>query len=611
MITKMKKILLAGKIEDREKVLTVLRSTELVHVDAAVPDKIKIPEALSSEYEDCAQALTILSQLKEKDDDDLLETPGTPTRLVEETLNHNKSITELKAKLSLIDRELEEVEKWGNIGLKDLECLKQNGVYFALLEGSVHDKEEIDAECVELLKSSKSKATFVCFSRKPITYPDLKFVSLAVPKREYAQVSDERQSIIKSIQDNEHALHCLKQRYSDIENHFNKLGNKKTFKEVETGVFCEDKLFVLTGWCPENRTELLRKNFEAAEVAVGIDFSDPEDNDIPPTKLENGSYASSLQPLLKFMGMTPGYYEPDTSLYFLSSLIIFASFILADFGYGLLLALPLIIGYKKFIKLGVDSRLLKLLIFITSGTAVYGLLINSVFGFEPFNFGFKPASSDMLLWQQICLFIGAIHLTLAHVIKMLGKPKNAAIIGEIGWLIFLWAMYGMLCKLITDGDLGIFKFSKEYTLFGYNQILYVWMFELSAILILFFTRPSANIFMSISAGVGALASNATNMFSDILSYIRLWAVGLAGGKVAGAFNEIGSMASSVPYVGVLIQILIFVFGHILNIVLSCISILAHAVRLNLLEFSNHLGLEWAGREYSPFKENRGKLEKVD
>ena len=254
---------------------------------------------------------------------------------------------------------------------------------------------------------------------------------------------------------------------------------------------------------------------------------------------------------------------------------------------------------------------MKLLIFITSGTAVYGLLINSVFGFEPFSFGFKPASTDMLLWQQLCLFIGAIHLTLAHVIKMTGKPKNAAIIGEIGWLIFLWAMYGMLCKLITDGDFGKLELSKEYTLFGCSQILYVWMFELSAILILFFTKPSVNVFKSIAAGIGALASNATNMFSDILSYIRLWAVGLAGGKVAGAFNDIGSMASSIPYVGVVIQILIFVFGHMLNIILSCISILAHAVRINLLEFSNHLGLEWAGREYAPFKENRGKLEKID
>ena len=92
------------------------------------------------------------------------------------------------------------------------------------------------------------------------------------------------------------------------------------------------------------------------------------------------------------------------------------------------------------------------------------------------------------------------------------------------------------------------------------------------------------------------------MFSDILSYIRLWAVGLAGSKVAEASNNVGAIMATIPVVGIVFQIIIFIFGHLLNIILSCISILAHAVRLNLLEFSSHLGLEWSGREYDPFKE---------
>ncbi|MBQ3643735.1 MAG: hypothetical protein II961_03980 [Candidatus Riflebacteria bacterium] len=601
MISKMKKILLAGKIEDREKVLTILRSTELVHVDAAVPEKIKIPEALNSEYEDCAQALSILAQLKVEDDNDLLETPGTPTRLVEETLNHNKAIGELKNKLNIVNRELDEVEKWGNLGLKNLEYLKQNGINYAFLKGPSKFIEEIESECIETVTLADKTEVIGCFSRKPIKFSE-KFTQLAVPKREFAQVSDEKQVLNKSIEDNVHALHCLKQRYSDIEAHFNKLGNKRTFKEVETGVFCEDKLFVLTGWCPQNKTQQLLDSFEESGISVGINFYDPGYNDIPPTKLENGSYAASLQPLLKFMGMTPSYYEPDTSFLFLSSLILFASFILADFGYGLLMLIPLLVFYKKLLAKGFDAKLLKLLIFITAGTTVYGIVTNSFFGYRPFNFGYDPAADDMLLWQKLCFFIGAIHLTIAHVMKMLRNSKDASLLGEAGWLVFLWAMYGLICQLVTGGDLGVFKFSDKLSLFGYEQVLYVWMFELSAILILFFTKPSLNIVDSLIAGLGSIASNASGMFSDILSYIRLWAVGLAGGKVASAFNSIGGIVASIPVIGVVIQIIIFVAGHLLNIALSCISVLAHAVRLNLLEFSSHLGLEWAGREYDPFKE---------
>ena len=607
MITKMKKILLAGKIEDREKVLNVLRSTELVHVDAAVPEKIKIPETLSTEYEECEQALNILSQLKVEGDDDLLETPGTPTRLVEETLTHNKAIAELDSRLSVVDRELSEVENWGNLGLKDLEIIKNYGVNYAFLKGPKKFLDEIESECVELLTLKDGKEIIGCFSRKEITYSD-KFIPLALPKREYAKVSDERQTIIKSIQDNEHALHCLKQRYADIEAHFKKLGNKRVFKEVETGVFCEDKLFVLTGWCPENKTEELRKRFDESEVSVGMDFLEPELDDKPPTKLDNSAFASCASPLFKLMGMTPSYREPDTSFLFIAAMILFASFIMADLGYGLLFALPLIIFYKKLISNGVDKNLIRMLLLFSIGTSIYGIITNSFFGFAPFKFGWDPGDKDMDLWQKLCLFIGTLHLTIAHVLKIANKRKDLSIVGEIGWLVFLWAMYGLLCDLIIGNKPDIHNLFSSVV---YGQKLFVLMFEVSAIMILFFTEPSLNPVRTLIAGVGAIISNASGMFSDILSYIRLWAVGLAGGKVAGAFNQICGMLavnpneSTLPVVIVcyIAIVFVFLFGHLLNIILSCISVLAHGVRLNLLEFTNHLGLEWAGREYNPFKES--------
>ena len=599
MITKMKKILLAGKIEDREKVLTVLRSAESVHVDAAVPEKIKIPEALSSEYEDCAQALSILSQLGKDGDDDLLETPGTPTRLVEETLLHNKNINELKNRLALVTREFEDASKWGNFAIKDLEYLKNEGVNFAFLKGSIKNIDEIEAECTSRFFLLDKTEVIACFSRKEIKYSD-NFVALAFPKRDLSKISDEIQTIKKSIQDNEHALHCLKQRYVDIEAHLNKLNNKRSFKEVETGVFCEDKLFVLTGWCPEDKTEDLKKIFEEAGVSVGIDFLEPEEGDVPPTKLKNSIFASCASPILKLMGMTPSYNEPDTSFLFIFSMILFTSFIVADLGYGLLFTLPLIFYYKKLINKGVDRDLILMLILFGVGTSIYGIITNSFFGYQIFGFGLNPGGKDMILWQKLCLFIGALHLTIAHGWKIYTQPKTLKTIGEVGWVIFLWAMFGLICVMITNQDFGMLKFSNKIG----GQAIFLWMFEVSALMILFFTEPNKNPFKAIASGLGSIAQNASSFFSDILSYVRLWAVGLAGAKVAEAFNLIGELAFKGfgPVLGVIVICVIFSFGHILNIVLSAISVLAHGVRLNLLEFSNHLGLEWAGREYDPFKE---------
>jgi V/A-type H+-transporting ATPase subunit I len=146
-------------------------------------------------------------------------------------------------------------------------------------------------------------------------------------------------------------------------------------------------------------------------------------------------------------------------------------------------------------------------------------------------------------------------------------------------------MYGVICKLILKQD------------FLLPSSWIIPLFQISGVLILFFTAPSKNILATIGAGVGAFLKNASASFSDIVSYIRLWAVGLAGGKVAGAFNDIAAM---IPMF--VLRIPVYIIGHSINIILGVIAILAHGVRLNLLEFSNHLELEWSGRKYDPFKE---------
>ena len=113
--------------------------------------------------------------------------------------------------------------------------------------------------------------------------------------------------------------------------------------------------------------------------------------------------------------------------------------------------------------------------------------------------------------------------------------------------------------------------------------------------VLVFTEPSRNPLAVLGRGLGAIGLNATSFLSDIISYIRLWAVGLAGGILASSFNEI---AGPFPLPA---AVLILVPAHALNLALGLVAVLAHGVRLNLLEFSNHLGMEWSGREYQPFR----------
>lgn len=605
MISKMKKLLLGGRNSDKEQILKTLREVGVVHVEAAQPEKVSVTASLNEEIAKCEKALRELSQIECLREDDKIETPGTPNRLVSETLTHIASLSQINEQINELKKELAEVKSWGDLGFKDLNYLKNAGLFVLFAQGPSNALQEIKADFCEIVFTKNSASTFIIISRtQPVLSEGVK--EIEAPTRESNQIDDEIKQLKKNKTDHNHALQCLKLRIEDIEEYHKKLLNQKKLEEVSTGVADEASLFILTGWCPEKQIETLKEAFENANIKVGLDFEEPDEDEVPPTLLDNKDYSNSIEPLYDFMGMTPSYNEPDTSFLFLSTLVIFSGFLIADAGYGLLVALPLIVFYKQLINKGVDRKFLKLSIFIFSGGAIYGMLTNSWFGytFDLFKLGFDPNSvTGTRLLQQLCFFFGAVHLTIAHLWKITRHKISASVVGDIGWIVFLWAMYSLICPMITGADFVIPGKATEllgHNLGGYN--LTMWLFIVSLSMIMLFTAPQANILKMLGAGFASILGNASNAFSDILSYIRLWAVGLAGSKVAGAFNDIaGMVCSNGSLIGYTASAVILIFGHALNIILAIIAILAHGARLNLLEFSNHLELEWAGKKYAPFK----------
>lgn len=586
MINPMKKLLLAARTSDRQTVLELLRESEIVHVDPVTPEKVIVPATLNESIENTRKVVALLQQLN-PDLKGKLATPGTPSRLVEEALTHEKAIPEQRDKILALRQELEETAAWGNLGLKDIAWLEENGLNIDFYRGPGADSAEIAAEFVVEITQVGDTSLFMTASRQPARASE-KFARVARPSREIEAITAEINICQKIISEQEHALACIAMRLTDIENYYTKLLNRRRFTEVENGVHGEEEIFVLTGWCPVDKTSELTAAFSEAELPVALDFSEPAEGEVPPTTLKNALWASSIQPLYDFMGMVPSYNEPDTSGLFLAMLTVFAAFLIADAGYGLIVVIALLAAYKPLVNRGADRKFLNLGLFLFAGTAVYGLLTNTWFGetWQLFSrYDFDPNSkSGTILLQGICFLMGVTHLTVAHVMKMRRRKPDLSLLSDCGWIMFLWAMYGVICMLIL----------KEPFVLPFEFIMP--MFKISAVLILLFTEPSLNPLICIPAGIGAVLQNASNCFSDIVSYIRLWAVGLAGGKVAGAFNNIADMLP------MLMKIPVYVAGHGINMILGIIAILAHGVRLNLLEFSNHLELEWSGRKYDPFKE---------
>jgi V/A-type H+-transporting ATPase subunit I len=595
MISKMKKLLLGGKVSEKDRILEALRQTGVVHVEPAVTEQATVPSSLTEELENCKRAISELSRIECSDCEDKIETPGKPKRLISETLEHVTAIAKLKEKGMSLNRELAETSSWGTLGLKDLSYLRANGLNIVFAKGNVDLRHQIGEDIgFEIISAIGTTCLFMLVSKGEITLPE-QMVEVPAPMREMDQVLEELRKLEKLESDHNHALQCIKMRFKDIEEHSLKLLNQKRFAEVESCLMSDEEIFVLTGWCPEKLTGKLEEELKAQKLAVVTQFSDATEEDNPPTYLDNPTFSSSIEPMYNFMGLTPSYNEPDTSFLFLATLIIFSGFLVADAGYGLAIILPLAFGYKKLVSLGASEKAIRLTILLSSGAVIYGFISNSWFGGSLIDMGFDSDSPNgTFLLQAICFFMGTLQLTVAHLMKMTRKKVTLSTVGDAGWILFLWGMYALICNLVAGADFVV-PGSNTITLFGTTSSLTVWLFKISLTMILFFTAPSKNIFKTIGAGLGSILNNASGAFSDILSYIRLWAVGLAGGKVAGAFNDIGAMLPLYAQVPVL------VLGHSLNIILCVIAILAHGVRLNLLEFSNHLELDWAGREYNPFK----------
>jgi V/A-type H+-transporting ATPase subunit I len=201
-------------------------------------------------------------------------------------------------------------------------------------------------------------------------------------------------------------------------------------------------------------------------------------------------------------------------------------------------------------------------------------------------------SSQALVDQNIqyfCFSLGLIHLSIAHLINIIRYIKTPRFLADIGSIAMLLGIYNIVLNLIVN--------SEKFPILSVSLYLIAGGFLLNFI----FSSYQVSIGQSALSGLKniiPLISGVINVFADIMSYIRLWAVGLAGASIAMTINTLAgpTLGSFMIFAG----IIILVFGHGLNMVLNVLSMLVHGVRLNTLEFSGHVGLGWAGIAYRPF-----------
>jgi len=480
--------------------------------------------------------------------------------------------------------QIEQWKPWGDFDPEEIKKLKEKDIYIKLYQVPYKNIKELPKDlAIKTIFTEKGTAHCLAVGQKEFS---LSFKEISLPNMGL-------EAMRKRLLENGKVLKGLKEDLRSSCNYYQRLIEikKKLEKELEMqeairGMGEAGELAYVTGYIPVDTAQALSDL--AKKERWGISITEPSEEDSVPTFIRNKRWINTISPLFKVLDVTPGYKELDVSPLVLIFFSIFFAMIIGDAGYGLLFLFLTAYAHKKMGKKIHDKTAFFLLYVLSSCTILWGLLTGTFFGQEwNLKAGLKPlvpALTDTKVLQAFCFFLGALHLTLAHLWRALRQFPALTAGAEIGWIAVIWAAF-FLAKTLVLGDM--FPFFGKWLIIG------------GVTLVIFFSSPQRNILKTIAKGIASVALSLVNNFTDVVSYIRLFAVGLATVAIADTVNTLAVSAGGGNW---LISAPILLLGHTINFVLGPVGVLVHGVRLNVLEFSSHIGVTWSGAKYQPLKE---------
>jgi len=583
MIVKMKKVAFFTLKQDAAGALEALRRQGLVHVEH---QQLPASQDLNSLQDDLAlldQALLILEQQEADHNHTAPKGAGDFRVASRHIIDLAKRIDYLQEIGCDLGRQINTWSQWGDFDPKVIEKLALKGVLVKFCQASVKELNKVpEGAALKVINVKAGVADFLLISQKPL---ERVFKEIELPKMGLSQMQQRLAEDKFLLQDLKTQLKqglVLRQPLLEKKE---ELAKAIEFQQALHGMGESFGLSYLTGYAPLEAVPILQGL--AKKQKWGILISDPKEDDDVPVLLKNPEWVNLISPVFKLMEVVPGYREIDISPLFLLFLALFFGMIIGDAGYGLVYFLLTFLAQRKLGAKVKDKTAFGLFYLFSSCAVFWGLLTGTVFGQQWYLAkGFKPLVpllNEAKFLMSFCFFLGALQLSLAHAWQAVVKLPSLTALADIGFVCLLWAGF-FLAKMFIVGD--AFPF--------YGQ----WLIWAGISLIILFSNPQKNIPKGIFSGIGTLALGAMGNFGDVVSYIRLFAVGLAGVAVADSVNALAAGAGN----NLIAQAAILFIGHTINITLGPISVLVHGVRLNVLEFSLlHGNVTWSGLAYKPLK----------
>ena len=595
MIVPMKSVTLLALASDESSALEALRGLgvmQLLHTERCSAAAQSSAELLGA-VRRVRQQLELLRPEDAASSSDNSVVRGKTVVETAEKLFDRKA--ELENRSAVLTQRLNRLAVWGDFQKETLEELEKKGVSVLLCSGSVDEfsvAETLEDVSVFVIRRSRDRVDFAAvatggFSEETVAaLPVFKLAEDDDP----AGLQQEKDTITAQLLQLDEELTALSCEDGAVESYCRELEDQYNFDRAADAMSEHGAIAVLRGFVPEPELDALRE--EAKKQGWGLFIRDPKEDEEVPVLLKNNKFTRIIKPLFDFLGIAPGYWEIDISGGVLIFFTIFYAIIIGDAGYGVLFGLISLSGLLAARKKPALKAPMRLLLLLSIAATIWGALCGSWFGLSQIGSwqipalkcfrDFASSTAKQANVQFFCFILAVLQISTGRIWRAIRERSWRALVQHLGWILIVWGNFFLTIRLIVyPGEFPVYM----YYLYGIGLALVI----------------VCGVNWKNPAAVFQFPFDIIGSFTDVLSYIRLFAVGLAGACIAGSFNNMAFDVSSISVLLIPAGVLVALAGHLLNIALAFLSVLVHAVRLNTLEFANHVGLSWSGQSFNPFK----------
>jgi V/A-type H+-transporting ATPase subunit I len=605
----MTRVFIAGPADNQEETMRFLQEFGVVHVEPATEmagEYEKKNTALLVSVKKLDQVITGVQRFRDRKTAapyPLTIADGELVSYAEERLS---ALQEMESRVSSIERLKVDLSLWGNFDLAQIRALEEAGVCVRRFRMETKKWQQFEPPGGLLLEVVSQQQAVLFYTLSIGDPPDIPQAQmLAWPEFSLKEVEAELRRLAQKMESFTIELAGVAERAEAMKKQLIAALNEVAYTGNMATLHQEPYLFGLQGWIPADQETAFHEKLADAKLPLRVVTREPLDDEEPPILVRNNWFIQRIDPLLKLYGI-PKYRHLDPSYFFAPFMVLFFGICLGDVGYGVIFYL---VAHALGKKLGDKVEGLPLIVKLCKAFAVaaviVGIVTGSVFGYNFENRSWILIDLDVKAGNPMILFylslgLGVIHLSLSYLMGMLQANYFQERMQKLNLIFVLWGGVMLVARNVWfTAPASALNMPLYYGGWGFLAI--------GLLLTLFFSSDSKKWAVRLGLGLWNIYG-LSGLMGDLLSYARLFGLGIATSAIAAVMNQLASiaLAGAGPILGVPLALVIIVIGHTFNLALSLLGSTIHSARLHFVEAFKSF-FEGGGVEYKPFKIERGSL----